>query len=99
MEFTAHNRTPLTLNEGMSLLLQLPQLLEPNKCFMTIGSRKRKDPEGKKLDSRTPALWISGGTGRDGKAAKGAPKVGWCWANNRHTWLGFASAHSRIALD
>jgi hypothetical protein len=32
---------------------------------------------------RTPALWISNGTGRDG---------------NRHTWLGFASAGGRMAL-
>lgn len=30
--------------------------------------------------------------GRDGSANRGAPKVGWCWARNRHTWLGFASA-------
>ncbi|WP_369693045.1 DUF5701 family protein, partial [Dietzia timorensis] len=38
---------------------------------------------------------ISGGTGRDGAERKGAPKVGWCWAGNRHTWLGFASAAGR----
>ncbi|MDN6533090.1 MAG: DUF5701 family protein, partial [Yaniella sp.] len=31
------------------------------------------------------------GTGRDGSANRGAPKVGWCWVRNRHTWLGFAS--------
>ena len=30
-------------------------------------------------------------TGRDGSERRGAPKVGWCWAGNRHTWLGFAS--------
>jgi hypothetical protein len=59
---------------------------------MTIGSRK---PKARGLDARTPALWISGGTGRDGKERRGAPKVGWCWANNRHTWLGFASASGR----
>jgi len=47
------------------------------------------------LDSRTPAIWISNGTGRDGAANRGAPKVGWCWAGNRHTWLGFASAADR----
>jgi len=95
-EILGRERTPLTVHEGISWLLQRPEDLEPNKCFMTIGSRKRKDEAGKKLDSRTPALWISGGTGRDGKAAKGAPKVGWCWAGNRHTWLGFASAASAL---
>ena len=91
-EIAARERTPLTVSEGISWLLQEPTRLEPGKCFMTIASRKRK-PEG--ADSRVPALRISGGTGRDGKVNKGAPKVGWCWANNRHTWLGFASAARR----
>ncbi|WP_430790438.1 DUF5701 family protein [Actinoplanes sp. G11-F43] len=85
-------RSPLTVNEGISWLLQDPKILEPNHCFMTIGSRK---PKGETLDARTPAIWISGGTGRDGTARRGAPKVGWCWAGNRHTWLGFASAAHR----
>ncbi|MGH3631886.1 MAG: DUF5701 family protein [Sciscionella sp.] len=26
-----------------------------------------------------------------------APKLGWCWAGNRHTWLGFASASRRFS--
>ncbi|GIH04132.1 hypothetical protein Rhe02_21990 [Rhizocola hellebori] len=37
-------------------------------------------------DRRVPALWIS----------EGAPKLGWCWAGNPHTWLGTASAASRL---
>jgi hypothetical protein len=85
-------RTPLTVNEGISWLLQEPAMLEPNHCFMTIGSRK---PKGKTLDARTPAIWISNGTGRDGPVHRRAPKIGWCWAGNRHTWLGFATARSR----
>lgn len=85
-------RTPLTLIEGLHWLLQRPETLERNRCFMTIGSRRRK-PGG--LDARTPALWLSNGTGRDGAAHRNAPKVGWCWAGNRHTWLGFASAGGR----
>jgi len=89
---TGRGRSPLTASEGISWLLQEPQRLERNHCFMTIGSRKRK---GTTLDSRTPAIWISNGTGRDGKENRGAPKVGWCWAGNRHTWLGFASARRR----
>lgn len=87
-------RTPLTISEGISWLLQEPECLERNRCFMTIASRKPK-PRG--LDGRTPAIWISGGTGRDGRERKGAPKVGWCWAGNRHTWLGFGSAATREA--
>ena len=93
---TAGGRTPLTLTEGLHWLLQQPAVLERNRCFMTIGSRVRR-PDGR-LDARTPALWLSNGTGRDGRERRGAPKVGWCWAGNRHTWLGFASAAGRTAL-
>jgi hypothetical protein len=91
----AAGRTPLTLTEGIHWVLQHPAALERNHCFMTIGSRRRKARGG--LDARTPAIWISNGTGRDGSANRDAPKVGWCWAGNRHTWLGFASAGDRRA--
>ena len=93
----AAGRTPLTLLEGIYWVLQQPAVLERNHCFMTIGSRLRK-PNGR-WDARTPAIWISNGTGRDGRAARGAPKVGWCWAGNRHSWLGFASVTSRVAVE
>jgi hypothetical protein len=92
----AAGRTPLTLNEGISWLLQDPSVLEPGACFMTLGSGKRTTTG---MDARTPAIWISGGTGRDGAARRGAPKVGWCWAGNRHTWLGHASGEGRLPLD
>ncbi|MGK5557298.1 DUF5701 family protein [Actinomadura kijaniata] len=36
-------------------------------------------------DRRVPALWIS----------QNAPKLGWCWEGNPHTWLGMASAAGR----
>jgi len=94
---TDAGRTPLTLTEGVHWLLQRPDVLERGRCFMTIGSRLIK-PSGA-LDSRTPALWISNGTGRDGKENRDAPKVGWCWAGNRHTWLGFGSARGRVTAD
>ena len=94
---TGAGRTPLTLAEGIHWALQVPDVLDRNHCYMTIGSRLRK-PNGR-LDARTPALWISNGTGRDGKDRRNAPKVGWCWAGNRHTWLGFASADARVPLD
>ncbi|MET0864320.1 MAG: DUF5701 family protein [Nakamurella sp.] len=93
----ATGRTPLTLVEGLHWVLQQPAALERNHCFMTIGTRLRK-PNGR-LDARTPAIWISNGTGRDGRDARGAPKLGWCWAGNRHTWLGFASAAGRSAIE
>ena len=90
-------RTPLTLTEGLHWLLQRPDVLARGRCFMTIASRRRK-PDGS-LDARTPAVWISNGTGGDGPTNRNAPKVGWCWAGNRHTWLGFASASDRFTVD
>ncbi|MET9952886.1 DUF5701 family protein [Streptomyces sp. NPDC006339] len=90
---TEEGRSPLVLSEGIHWVLQQPDALERNRCFMTIGSRLRK-PKGT-YDARTPAIWISNGTGRDGKERRDAPKVGWCWWGNRHTWLGFGSATGR----
>ncbi|MFI7338271.1 DUF5701 family protein [Streptomyces sp. NPDC050085] len=90
---TERGRTPLLLTEGIHWVLQQPAVLERNQCFMTIGSRLRK--ANGTLDARTPAIWISNGTGRDGRERRDAPKVGWCWAGNRHTWLGFGSAAGR----
>jgi hypothetical protein len=89
---TSLDRSPLTISEGVSWLLQEPTSLARNHCFMTIASRLVR---GSRVDARTPAIWLSGGTGRDGRANKSAPKIGWCWAANRHTWLGFASASHR----
>ncbi|MFI1712193.1 DUF5701 family protein [Streptomyces litmocidini] len=86
-------RSPLTLAEGIHWVLQQPAALERNHCFMTIGSRLRKANGA--YDARTPAIWISNGTGRDGRERRDAPKVGWCWWGNRHTWLGFGSATGR----
>nr|WP_241825441.1 DUF5701 family protein [Micromonospora sp. CB01531] len=28
-----------------------------------------------------------------GSTGHGAPKLGWCWYGNPHTWLGSATAH------
>ena len=88
-------RRPLTLHEGLSWAISDPAAIEANNCFMTIGSRKvkgRKRTGEVVYDARTPALWIASGTGRDGKERRNAPKLGWCWWRNRHTWLGIASA-------
>ncbi|MFJ5878454.1 DUF5701 family protein [Streptomyces sp. NPDC093088] len=90
---TAEGRTPMLLTEGMHWVLQTPDVLVRNHCFMTIGSRLRK--ANGSWDARTPAIWISNGTGRDGRERRDAPKIGWCWWNNRHTWLGFASTTGR----
>jgi len=72
-------RSPLTIDEGIALVTQVPETLEKNKCFMLAGSRRH--------DRRVPALWIS----------ERAPKLGWCWDGNPHTWLGLAHASARAA--
>ena len=72
-------RTPLTIEEGVALLTQVPRILVKNKCFSLGGSRSG--------DRRVPAIWIS----------QKAPKLGWCWEGNPHTWLGMASAGGRRA--
>jgi hypothetical protein len=38
-------------------------------------------------NKRVPSFWVS----------KGAPRLGWCWAGNPHSWLGAASAAARQA--
>ncbi|HEY9389328.1 MAG TPA: DUF5701 family protein [Mycobacteriales bacterium] len=37
-------------------------------------------------DRRVTGLWVS----------RGAPRLGWCWAGNPHSWLGMASAARRV---
>jgi len=91
-EILGRGRTPLTISEGISWLLQEPGRLQASRCFMCVGSRKLS-PGG--VDPRIPAIWISRGTGRDGRTRRNAAKVGWCWAGNHHTWLGFASTAGR----
>ncbi|MFE6305679.1 DUF5701 family protein [Nocardiopsis sp. NPDC057823] len=70
-------RSTLTIEEGIALVTQFPEVLVKNKCFSLGGSRCG--------DRRVPALWIS----------QRAPKLGWCWEGNPHTWLGMASAAAR----
>lgn len=89
----AAGRSPMTLAEGLHWVLQEPGVLERNACFMAPGSRLRR-ADGS-YDARTPALWISNGTGRDGRERRDAVKLGWCWWGNRHTWLGIASCAER----
>ncbi len=44
---------------------------------------------GSRADNkRIPSFWIS----------KGAPRLGWCWAGNPHTWLGAGSAAARLGV-
>ncbi len=72
-------RTPLTIDEGVSLLALWPGILKERNAFFLPGSRD--------ASKRVTALWVS----------KGHPRLGWCWEGNPHSWLGSASAASRVA--
>ncbi len=50
-EILAAGRSPLTLDEGVALMLQQPDVIAPNWGFFLAGSRSG--------DQRVPAFWIS----------------------------------------
>jgi hypothetical protein len=52
-EILAAGRSPLTIDEGIALMLQQPEVIAPNWGFSLAGSRRG--------DQRVPALWISEG--------------------------------------
>ena len=72
--------TPITMEEGIALVSQFPDILIKNHCFSLLGSRV----EG---NQRVPAIWIN---------AQKQANLGWCWDRNPHTWLGSAFANKRV---
>jgi hypothetical protein len=58
-------RTPLTLDEGLALLLQDGEALRRDTCFSMLAARCG--------DRRVPALWVSKGRPRLGWCWDGAP--------------------------
>jgi hypothetical protein len=61
----AEGRTPLTIEEGIAVLTQYPEFLQPRRCFMMLGSRGD--------DKRVPALWLSGRQPKLGWCWEGNP--------------------------
>ena len=57
-EYPRGRRSPLTLDEGIALVLQQPEVVAPNWGFSMAGSRRR--------DQRVPAFWISEGAAEAG---------------------------------
>ncbi|MFE9396513.1 DUF5701 family protein [Streptomyces flavidovirens] len=82
---------PLGALEAVAGRDRTPLTIEEGVAFITqypqaLAKNKCFSLGGSRLgDRRVPALWIS----------KGAPKLGWCWEGNPHTWLGLASAGDR----
>lgn len=61
----AGGRSPLTIEEGIALLTHYPDFLQPNNCFMLLGSRCG--------DKRVPAFWLSEGRPKLGWCWAGNP--------------------------
>lgn len=79
-ELLAAGRSPLTIDEGVSLVMQQPGVLRERNAFSLLGSRIGG------VDRRVPALWTS----------YGAQRLGWCWDGAVHDWLGAASCAGRV---
>jgi hypothetical protein len=62
---TASGRSPLTIAEGLAVLVSDPGVLRGRNCFSLAGSRAG--------DKRVPALWISARRPRLGWCYQGAP--------------------------
>lgn len=62
---TAAGRTPLTIAEGLAVLVSDPGVLRSRNCFSVAGSRAG--------DKRVPALWVSARRPRLGWCYQGAP--------------------------
>jgi hypothetical protein len=61
----AEGRTPLTIAEGLALLVSDPGVLRSRNCFSVAGSRAG--------DKRVPAFWVSARRPRLGWCYQGAP--------------------------
>ncbi|MBT2406197.1 MULTISPECIES: DUF5701 family protein [unclassified Streptomyces] len=85
------NAVPLNALAAVAERGRTPLTMEEGIAFITqypeaLAKNKCFSLGGTRLgDRRVPALWIS----------KGAPKLGWCWEANPHTWLGLASTGDR----
>ncbi|RAN97274.1 hypothetical protein GAR06_00749 [Micromonospora saelicesensis] len=90
------NLAPAMAMEGITAQGRLPLSIDEGLAFITLhpaalASNRCFSLVGSRCgDKRVPALWIS----------QGAPKLGWCWYGNPHTWLGSASARpERVGLE
>jgi Family of unknown function (DUF5701) len=61
----ARGRSPLTIEEGIAVLLHEPEVMKTASPFSVLGSRRG--------DRRVPALWLSDGRPRLGWCWAGAP--------------------------
>jgi hypothetical protein len=77
----AAGRSPITIDEALAAAVLHPRLVADKHAFSILASRSDTAKVGKSV----PAIWIS----------RGAARLGWCWNNNPHSWLGSASCLGR----
>lgn len=80
-QILAAGRSPLIIDEGVALVLHFPEVLTDKSHYNCFSMLGSR-----RADQRVPAMWIS----------YRRPRLGWCWENNPHTWLGSASCSSRM---
>ncbi|MES2788242.1 MAG: DUF5701 family protein [Planctomycetota bacterium] len=77
----AEHRLPLVIDEGVALAMHFPEVLRDKERFNCYSILGSRAG-----NQRVPAMWIS----------YQKPRLGWCWDNNPHTWLGSASCAGRL---
>lgn len=88
-------RTPEDGLAGIGAEGRSPLTLDEGLAFVTAFPEALEKnhcfqtPGSRAGDRRVPGIWLSGR----------APRVGFCWAGNHHTWLGVASCARRIGAD
>jgi hypothetical protein len=81
---TAAGRSPLTVAEGLAVLVAEPGVLRSRNCFSLLGSRAG--------DKRVPALWVSARRPRLGWCYQGAPHT---WLGSA-SWGGRLAEPTRV---
>lgn len=81
LQIIGAGRSPITIAEALAAVVLHPQLVADKHAFSILASRSAVA----NVSQSVPAIWVS----------KGAPRLGWCWDNNPHTWLGSASCSGR----
>jgi hypothetical protein len=80
---------PMIVARGRTPLTVDEGVAVVTQCPTVFAERNAFQAVGSRAgNKRIPSFWIS----------KGAPRLGWCWAGNPHTWLGSASAAARFAV-
>lgn len=83
--------------QGLRLYRPLPELRVPaGQMYALVGVDRGDEFRGVPPEQALPVILQRG---RTPWISANVPKLGWCWDGNPHTWLGVASATTRIDAD